>query len=106
MDVDAAVLGHHPLEHGADEFLSGVERERGERAADTVDEGLQVSLELRLLLGRRPLGVEHVDTALDVRPPLPQPCLTLPELVEVDEFGLIGVEQSVFLAIQLGQLLM
>ena len=37
MDVDAAVLDHHPREHGAEERL-------------------QVSLELRLLLRRRPLG--------------------------------------------------
>ena len=44
MDVDAAVLDHHPLEHGADELLPGVEVERGERAADTIDEGLQVNL--------------------------------------------------------------
>ena len=44
MDVDAAVLDHHPLEHGADELLPGVEVQRGERAADTIDEGLQVSL--------------------------------------------------------------
>ena len=32
--------------------------------------------------------------------------LTLPELIEVDESGLIGVQQSVFLAIQLGELLL
>ena len=106
MDVDAAVLDHHPLEHGADELLPGVEVERGERTADTVDEGLQVSLELRLLLGCLPLGVQHLDTAVDVRPPLPQASLTLPELIEIDESGLIGVEQSVFLAIQLGKLLL
>ena len=106
MDVDTSVLDHHALEHGADELLPGVEVERGERTADTVDEGLQVSLELRLLLGCLPLGVQHLDTAVDVRPPLPQASLTLPELIEIDESGLIGVEQSVFLAIEFGQLLL
>ena len=55
---------------------------------------------------RRPLGTQHLDTTVDVGPPLPQPYLTLPELVEVDECGLIGVEQSVFLAVQLGELLL
>ena len=106
MDVDATVLDHHPLEHGADELLPGVKVERGERATDAVDKGLEVSLELRLLLGCLPLGVQHFDTAVDVSPPLPQPSLTLPELIEVDESGLIGVEQSVFLATKLGQLLL
>ena len=96
MDVDTSVLDHHALEHGADDLLPGVEVERGERAADTVDKGLEVRLELRLLLGCLPLGVQHLDTAVDVRPPLPQPSLALPELIEVDESGLIGVEQSVF----------
>ena len=106
MDVDAAVLDHHPLEHGADKLLPGVEIERGERTADGIDKGLEVGLELRLLLGCLPLGVQHLDTAGDVGPPLPQPFLTLPKLIEVDESGLIGVEQSVFLAIQLGELLL
>ena len=70
------------------------------------DKGLEVGLELRLLLGCLLLGVQHLDTAGDVGPPLPQPFLTLPELIEVHESGLIGVEQSVFLAIQLGELLL
>ena len=106
MDVDATVLDHHALDHGADELLPSVEVERGERTADTVDEGLQIRLEMRLLLGGLPLGVQHLDTAVDVSPPLTQPSLPLPELIEIDESGLIGVEQSVFLAIQLGQLLL
>ena len=106
MDVDAAVLDHHPLEHGADELLPGVEVERGERTADGIDKGFQVGLELRLLLCCLPLGVEHLDAPGDVGPPLPQPFLTWPELIEVDESGLIGVQQSVFLAIQLGKLLL
>ena len=106
MDVYAAVLDHHPLEHGTDELLPGVEVERGERTADGIDKGLQVGLELCLLLRCLPLGVQHLDTAGDVGPPLPQPFLTLPELIEVDESGLIGVEQSVLLAIQFGELLL
>ena len=106
MDVDAAVLDHHALEHGADESLPGLEVERGERTADTVDESRQIRLELRLLLGCLPFGLQHLDAAVDVSPPLPQPSLTLPELIEIDESGLIGVEQSVFLPIQLGQLLL
>ena len=53
MDVDAAVLHHHALKHGADELLPSVEVERGERTEDTVDKGLQIRLELRLLLGAR-----------------------------------------------------
>ena len=106
MNVDTPVLHHHALDHRADELLPGVEVKRGERTADTVDKGLQVRLELRLLLGCLPLGVQHLNTAVDVRAPLPQASLTLPELLEIDESGLIGVEQSVFLAIQLGQLLL
>ena len=106
MNVDTPVLHHHALEHRADELLPGVEVERGERTADTVDKGLQVRLELRLLLGCLPLGVQHLDTPVDVRAPLLQASLTFPELLEIDESGLIGVEQSVFLAIQLGQLLL
>ena len=106
MDVDAAVFHHHALEHGADELLPSVEVERGERTADVVDKGLQIHLEFRLLLGCLPLGLQHLDTAVDVSPPLTQPSLTLPELIEFDESGLIGVEQAVFLAIQFGQLLL
>ena len=106
MDVDAAVLDHHSLEHGADELLPGVEVKRGERTADTIDKGLQVSLELGLLLGCLSLGVQHVDAAVDVSPPLPQASLTLLQLVEIDESGLIGVQQAVFLAIQVGELLL
>ena len=88
----AAVLDHHPLEHGADELLPGVEVERGERTANGIGRGLQVGLELCC----PPVGVQHLDAPGDVGPPLPQPCLTLPEEIEVDESGLIGVEQSVF----------
>ena len=105
MDVDASVLNHHAFEHGADELLPGVEVERGERSADTVDKGLEVSLELRLLPGCLPLGLQYLDTAVDMSPPLPQSSLALPELIEIDESGLIGVKQAVFLAIQLGQVL-
>ena len=51
---------------------------------------------VRQLLGCLPLRAQHLDTAGDVGPPLPQQFLTLlPELIEVDEPGLtIGVEQS------------
>ena len=42
-------------------------------------------VELRLLLGCLPLRAQHLDTAGDVGPPLPQQFLTLPELIEVDE---------------------
>ena len=102
MDVDAAVLHHHALKHGADELLPSVEVERCERTEDTVDKGLQIRLELRLLLGCLSLGLQHLNTAVDVSPPLTQPSLTLPELIEIDESGLIGVEQAVFLTIPYG----
>ena len=78
---------------------------RGGRGYDR-QRSSQIRLELRLLLGCLPLGVQHLDTAVDVRPPLLQASMTLPELIELDESGLVGVEQSVFLAIHLGQLLL
>jgi hypothetical protein len=106
MDIDASVLDHHAFDHGTDELLSVFEREHREWPADGVDEGVERHLQLRLLKVEDSLALQYRKRTRHVGSSLAEERLSSSELIKGNQSGLIGVQQTLLLAIRLGELLL
>ncbi len=106
MNIHLALLDHHPLGDRADEALSFLERQRGQGGGDAAGKARRTQLQVGLLERRGMLTTDRLEARLHVGPPLAEQALAALELTELDQPGLIGIEEPMLLAVHLGQLLL